>query len=52
MDFSRNGDRRIDRDAENGDAEIAGTKSIQALQAEISALRTEIQALTRHNLDH
>ena len=33
MDFFRNGDRRIDRDAENGDAEIAGTKSIQALQA-------------------
>ncbi len=51
MDFSRNGDWSSDRDAENGDAEIASTKSIQALQAEISALRTEIQALTRQDLN-
>ncbi|MFM9263590.1 potassium channel family protein [Tychonema sp. BBK16] len=41
----------IDRDADNGDTEIAGAKSIQALQAEISALRTEIQALTRQDLN-
>jgi len=41
----------IDQDAENGEAEIAGTKSIQALQAEITALRTEIQALARRDLD-
>ncbi len=41
----------IDRDAENGEAELAGAKSIQALQVEISALRTEIQALTRQDLN-
>lgn len=41
----------IDRDAENGDAELASAKSIQALQSEISALRTEIQALTRRDLN-
>lgn len=38
------------RDAEDDTAEIAGTKSIQALQAEIAALRTEIQALSRSRL--
>ena len=36
---------------ENDRAEIAGAKSIQTLQAEISALRTEIQALTRQDLN-
>ena len=41
----------IDRDAENDDAELASAKSIQALQTEISALRTEIQSLTRRDLD-
>jgi voltage-gated potassium channel len=37
----------VGRDAEDDAAEIAGTKSIQVLQVEISALRTEIQALSR-----
>ncbi|MGG6265549.1 potassium channel family protein [Leptolyngbya sp. AN03gr2] len=37
------------RDAENEEAEIAGAKSIQALQAEIAALRTEIQSLSRNS---
>ena len=32
------------QDAESDRAEIAGTKSIQALQTEITALPTEIQA--------
>jgi voltage-gated potassium channel len=36
----------IGRDADDDQAEIAGAKSIDALQAEIAALRTEIQALT------
>ncbi|MCU0552440.1 MAG: potassium channel family protein [Leptolyngbya sp. Prado105] len=36
----------VDRDAEDDAAEIAGTKSIQALQAEIAALRTEIRAMS------
>jgi voltage-gated potassium channel len=40
----------VGRDAEDDAAEIAGTKSIQVLQAEISALRTEIQALSRTHL--
>jgi voltage-gated potassium channel len=39
----------IDQDAESDDAALAGTKSIQALQAEIAALRTEIQALARRD---
>jgi len=39
------------QDAENDEAELAGAKSIQALQVEITALRTEIQALARRNLD-
>ena len=42
----------IDRDAENDQAELAGAKSIKALQVEIAALRTEIQALTLRDLDH
>ncbi|KAM3100761.1 ion channel [Phormidesmis sp. 146-12] len=37
----------IGRDAEDEQAEIAGTKSIQALHTEIAALRTEIQSLSR-----
>jgi voltage-gated potassium channel len=40
----------VGQDAENDDAGLAGAKSIQALQAEIHALRTEIQALARRNL--
>jgi voltage-gated potassium channel len=40
----------VGQDAENDDAELAGAKSIKALQAEISALRTEIQALVRRDL--
>lgn len=38
----------VDRDAEDDAAEIAGTKSIQALHVEIAALRTEIQSLASH----
>ena len=34
----------VSQDAESDRAEIAVTKSIQALQTEITALRTEIQA--------
>jgi voltage-gated potassium channel len=41
----------IDQDAESDNAALAGAKSIQALQAEVAALRTEIQALVRQNLD-
>jgi voltage-gated potassium channel len=41
----------IDQDAESDNAALAGEKSIQALQAEIAALRVEIQALVRQNLD-
>ena len=41
----------ISQDTENGEAKLADTKSIQTLQAEITALRTEIQALVRQNLD-
>ena len=37
----------IGRDAEDNEAEIAGAKSIEALHAEIKALRHEIQALSR-----
>lgn len=37
----------IGRDADNDEAELAGAKSIQALQVEITALRTEIQELLR-----
>lgn len=36
----------IGRDADDDQAEIAGAKSIEALQAEIAALRSEIQTLT------
>ncbi|MEB3310639.1 MAG: ion transporter [Snowella sp.] len=35
----------VGRDADNPNAEVAGTKEIAALQTEISALRTELQAL-------
>jgi voltage-gated potassium channel len=41
----------VGRDAEDDAAEIAGTRSIQALQAEIAALRTEIQTLSRRDQD-
>jgi voltage-gated potassium channel len=41
----------VGQDAESDDTELAGAKSIQALQAEITALRTEIQALVRRDLD-
>ncbi len=41
----------VGQDAENDDAELAGAKSMQALQTEITALRTEIQALVRRDLD-
>lgn len=37
----------VGRDAENDEAEIAGTKSIAALHEEIAALRADIQALSR-----
>jgi voltage-gated potassium channel len=35
----------VGRDAENPNAEVAGAKAIAGLQAEITALRTELQAL-------
>ncbi|HTL88466.1 MAG TPA: ion transporter [Leptolyngbya sp.] len=41
----------IGRDADDGEAEIAGEKSIQSLQAEVTALRSEIQVLIRQNHD-
>jgi voltage-gated potassium channel len=41
----------VGQDAESNDAELAGAKSIKALQAEITALPTNIQALTQRNLD-
>jgi voltage-gated potassium channel len=41
----------IDRDAESDDAELASAKSIKALQTEITALRTDIQALVRRDID-
>jgi voltage-gated potassium channel len=37
----------IGRDADDDEAEIAGAKSIAALHTEITALRQEIQALSR-----
>lgn len=39
----------VGRDAENEEAELAGAKSIAALQLEIAALRADIQALSRQN---
>lgn len=41
----------IGTDAENDQAEIAGAKSIQALHDEIAALRADIQALSRQQLE-
>jgi voltage-gated potassium channel len=41
----------VGQDAENDEAELAGAKSIKALQEEISALRTEIQLLAKRGLD-
>lgn len=39
----------IGRDADNDKAEIAGAKSLESLRTEISALRSELQALSRQN---
>lgn len=41
----------VNQDAEDDQAAISSAKSIQALHAEITALRTEIQELTRRDLD-
>jgi voltage-gated potassium channel len=41
----------VGQDTENNQAELASAKSLQAMQAEITALRTEIQALVRRDLD-
>lgn len=38
----------IGQDADDDEAEIAGARSINALRAEIIALRTEIQDLRRN----
>ena len=38
----------VGQDAIDDEAELASARSIQALQSEIAALRTEIQALTRN----
>jgi voltage-gated potassium channel len=42
----------IGRDADDDETELAGAKSITALQAEIAALREEIQALSRQQREH
>ncbi len=42
----------VGQDAESDEAELAGAKSIQALQVEIAALRNEIQALAKRDLEH
>lgn len=39
----------VGRDADDEQAEVAGAKSIKALQEEIKALRADIQALSRQN---
>lgn len=39
----------VGRDAENSEAEVAGTQSIEALRAEITALRAEIRTLSRQH---
>lgn len=39
----------IGRDADNDEAELAGAKSIEALQAEIAALRAQVQVLLEQN---
>jgi hypothetical protein len=36
----------VGRDAESGDAELAGAGSIEALHTEVTALRAEVSALT------
>lgn len=41
----------VGQDAENDEAEIGCAKSIQALQVGIAALRTEIQALAKRDLE-
>lgn len=42
----------VGRDADDDSAEIAGAKSIEALQAEIKALRKDIQALSAQKSQH
>ncbi len=42
----------IGRDAEDDEAEIAGAKPIEALHAEIQALRAEIRSLSGQNSEH
>ncbi|WP_177217681.1 potassium channel family protein [Ectothiorhodospira mobilis] len=37
----------VGRDADNSDAEVAGTKQLDAVRDEVSALRDEIRALSR-----
>lgn len=41
----------IGQDADDEEAELAGAKSITALQAEIAALRAEIQTLLQRSID-
>jgi len=41
----------VSQDAESNNTGLVGTTSIQSLQAEITALRTEIQALARRDID-
>lgn len=41
----------IGRDADNEEAELLGTQSIEALRSEIAALRTDIQALSSRILE-
>jgi voltage-gated potassium channel len=40
----------VSQDTENNASKLAASKSIQTLQAEITALKTEIKALVRQNL--
>lgn len=41
----------IDRDAEDEEAEVAGTKSVKELHSEIQSLRAEIRLLNRQNIE-
>lgn len=41
----------VGHDAENDEAELTGAKSIEALHAEIAALRADLRALSHHNLE-
>lgn len=40
----------VSQDTENNASKLAASKSIQTLQAEITALKAEIKALVRQNL--